>query len=175
MLLIAKYSEYNIRKRDRWIKGGISVKEVLRYINDTSRKQKLFPLKDFYLELSLFTHPTPYSQQPFLISKNLKITEENMRKLIENYLINSVYTIDLLFIIMVMYLHALNILHNKVRRWYLGYYEDPLGVEETIRKLKKDIKNIKERYFQLMIESGVDKESLKRLKKVIYAYRLNWK
>ena len=171
MLLIAKLLEYKHEKRSKWSKADIRPNDVWEYLKSTSRKEKLLILRSFYRELCKFAHHTPYSQQPiyFILSK----TDEALSKTVIKAIINTAHTLDLLYITMCMYAHTLNILHRKVRGWYLGYHPDPLGVESILKQLKNKAKKIRNKYLEL-VSKRAEKEVIKDIKMKVRAYKLNW-
>ncbi len=171
MLMIGKCCEYDKQLQKIWESNDAQMKNVWAYLKNKNKKYK--QLKNLYQELCKFTHHTTFSQQAFRIPKDNKkelIGELTKSDYLENYL----YTLDLLFVLENMLFHLSNMFHNKVRKWYFGYEKDPWGDFIKIRKLKKEYLELKKEYFNLMKKRKISSEGIKRWKKIIYEYRLNW-
>jgi len=184
MLMIAKCSEYNKNLREKWVKGEAQMKHVWNFLNNKEKKNILSNLRDLYKKLCKYTHSTPLSQQPLRLPRNLLSSpdinkndvREELTKWIEKteFIQHMQYTLDLFFVILNMLFHFNNIFHGKVRRFDFGYYKDRLGHYIKIRKIKDQFKELKAQYFQVLRSKGIERDVIKRWKKIIRYYTLNW-
>jgi len=163
MLVLGKYCELYANERKSWKMGEAST--AGRILNELkSKNKKVDELINLWKkELCKFTHATPFAQQP-------------PRFVINTEFISDIkYTIDLFFIHLILLFHLNNIMHNKTRRFWFGYYKDEFGHYKNIKKLKNTFSKKKKEYFELMRTNGVKNSAIKRWKRIIYQYRLDWK
>ncbi|MFA5412445.1 MAG: hypothetical protein WC350_03830 [Candidatus Micrarchaeia archaeon] len=152
-LIISKYAELDNSIISRWKKKneGKDRNNEINITNDVfnklESKVRVYHLKDSWVRLCDFCHATHFAQQPPLLPSFEKDSE---------HIPNAWYTLDLIFMTIVMSLHLTNILHTKARRFYLGYEEDPFGDYKKIRTMKKKIKKLISDYYMLNISSNIN-------------------
>jgi hypothetical protein len=176
-LVMAKWSMLERTLVDRWeLKDFAAGKE--NEINLTwdifdklkKRRRRVSELRRMWAVLSDYSHPTRYSQQP-LRTPDAKNPAEMAKFATESDLLpQTEYTLDLLFMMLVMNYHLLAEHVGKMIRTYSPDFEsDPDSHHEHESKLKRECDSLFDRYFHLN-DSALNEE----LKKPINEYEQSW-
>ena len=172
--LIAKYADYDSTLIEKWLnkKEG---RDKLNEINLTrdifiklESKHDIAELKKMWATLCDLTHGTQYAQQkpPSYTSDEAGIAE------FESDIANVHQTLDLIFMILCMNMHLINLLHRKTRGFYFGYKHDPFGDEGKIIFLKGKIKQFIHEYYTENKKEKID--SRKIIGSVIRQFSTKW-
>ena len=141
MLMIGKCSEYDRSLLKIWKDNKAHITHVWNYLDKKKLKKEEFK-KFYHEELCKFTHHTSLSQQYFLLpTEDTKEFIDKLKK--SGFYMDYHHTLDLIFVLENMLFHLSNILHNKTKRWYLGYEKDPFGDYLEIRECKKEYIKLK--------------------------------
>lgn len=178
-LILGKFSEFN---REIIFKWKNKIEKDRRYdinlSNDALNKipKNVVKLKELWRELCEMTHPTKYAQQvprfPASTGKKRNKEIQQTRKA-TNFEPDVHYTLDLLFVLLCMNYHLLiSNWGRKSYRWYLGYYQDPMGIWKREKAIKSQSKALMHAYF---IENKKFKNINGLFKRIIFEYRQNWK
>lgn len=154
-LMISKFSEYDESLIRKWRsqKDEVTDREnTISLGNDVflpieKRGKPTKELRATWRDVNHFTHHTRWSQQmPRIWTTN----EERIAFLEKStFLMNIVFTLDLLFMLLCMYNHLLiSHLGRKTYRWYMGYERDPFGLYKKERRYKEKIKSLIQAYFE---------------------------
>ncbi len=178
-LIIAKYAELDPSLASRWHAQDESTlpskqvsltRDVLSVL--TRKGKEVGALRQTWRDLCLMSHATRQSQQVLRVP-DLNDPEQFEKYLeVSNYFGNTEYSLDLLFLMLVMNFHLIVAhLGRKAYRWWFGYVEDPFGSYKRERVLKKNIRLLINQYF---VESKNQPFARKMLRKNIFEYRRKW-
>ncbi len=168
-LIYAKYSwldksmatKYSNKKVGYDQSNNLTINYVFKSLG-----QKKGSLQTKYSKLCDFDHPTIYSQQ---LPLSLESVEE------KRYFIDLIsYTTDLLFTLMLMNLHFLNLVNRQTRGVCFGYYDDVPGKSARIKKLKTDIKNEIKAHYKVRVKFQTPKEEIKEIKMTARSFSRKW-
>jgi hypothetical protein len=176
-LVMAKWSILERNLVDRWeLKDFAAGKE--NEINLTwdifdklkKRRKRVSELRKMWAALSDYSHPTRYSQQP-LRTPNAKNLAEIAKFAAKSHLFpQTEYTLDLLFVMLVMNYHLLaEHVGKTIRSRSPDFESDPASYHEHESKLKLECDSLFNLYFRLNGRS-INEE----LKKPINEYEQSW-
>lgn len=177
-LMIAKFSEYDRNLIVKWgsQKDGVRdreneinlVKDVFIPIEKRGKPTK--ELRAAWIDFNHLTHHTRWSQQMPRIATNDEERTYFLKQ--SNFFKNTLFTLDLLFMLLCMYNHLLvSHLGKKASKWYMGYERDPYGLYNKEKRNKAEIKALIDDYF------GTNKEfpnAIKGIKRKVSEYSRDW-
>ena len=180
-MLLAKHSELEPSIVERWHKQEkLSAGPIINGLKDKGKD--VTAIKDFWSFLNRATHPTREAMQPLLIPHYghpekdfpFRWTTENQVKeeemLLDSLLANSMFTLDMLYVILGMNFHLLvGHMGRKVRGYFPGSRE-PDEFAERKMILKKKTKCLLNEYSSVIPMKGRG-----YFRKIVFQFRQDWR
>jgi hypothetical protein len=181
-MIIAKQSELDSGLATRWHnQDRIGAGEVLARLKQNGKD--ISALSKFWDTLNRVTHPTREAMQPLLIPQDSEPTEiepwflrvphqsalHDQESLLIGLSANSMFTLDMLYVILGMNLHLLVGHLGKKARGYFPSTHDPEDVSEHEKMLKRRARTLLSEY-----SDRIPVKARGYFKRVVYQFRQDW-